>query len=97
MQLDGLVLDCADAEQTRKAAVAARRTDKDIDFDSVLVQLLADTGPVLQFARSRRVLRPNSDAAMRRLARGDLRLPAAERKALKYLLEKMQQAGFELP
>jgi hypothetical protein len=95
MQLDGLVLDCADAEQTRKAAVAARRTDKDIDFDSVLVQLLADTGPVLQFARSRRVLRPNSDAAMRRLARGDL--PAAERKALKYLLEKMQQAGFELP
>jgi len=93
--LDGLTIDRAEADRARKSAAAAKRVDKDIDFDSILVQLLTDAGPVIQFARSRRMLTPNSDAALRRLIRGDLRLPASERNALKYLMEKMLQAGFE--
>lgn len=96
-RLDGLTIDSAEADRVRKSAAAAKRVDRDIDFDSVLVQLLGDADPVVQFARSRRMLTPNSDAALRRLIRGDLRLPASERNALKYLLEKMLQAGFEFP
>jgi hypothetical protein len=96
-RLEGFTIDAAEADRARKSATAAKRVDKDIDFDSILVRLLGDADPVVQFARSRRMLTPNSDAALRRLIRGDIRLPAAERNALKYLMEKMIQAGFEFP
>jgi hypothetical protein len=33
---------------------------------------------------------------LRRLIRGDIRLPKAERNALKYMVEKMVALGFEL-
>ncbi len=32
-----------------------------------------------------------------RLTRGDNQLPASERNAFKYMVQKMDQAGFELP
>jgi hypothetical protein len=96
-QLDGLLIDHHEAEQLRKAAIAAHKLDKDIDFDQVLEAMLADTQPYLSFARSHRLLTPKSDAAIKRLTRGDIRLPASERNALKYMVEKMAKAGFELP
>lgn len=95
--LDGFVIDAEEAKRLRKEAIAAKKTDVDIDFDHVMVAMLADTEPYLQFARSRRMLTPKSDAALRRLTRGDIRMPVAERNALKYMLEKMVQAGFEMP
>jgi len=96
-QLHGMLLDQAEAERGRKASVAAAKVDRDIDFDRVLVAMLADSEPYLRFATQRRLLTPKSDAALRRLTRGDIRLPPSERNALKYLLEKMSQAGFDLP
>jgi len=96
-QLDGLLIDHDEAEQLRKAEVSARKVDQDIDFDQVLVAMLADTQPYLSFARSRRLLTPKSDAAIKRLTRGDSQLSTAERNALKYMVEKMAKAGFELP
>ncbi|BBK43790.1 hypothetical protein STVA_38100 [Allostella vacuolata] len=96
-RLDGLLVDHEEAEQVRKAAVAAQKVDQDIDFDHVLVAMLADTQPYLSFARSRRLLTPKSDAALKRLTRGDLRLPAPERNALKYMVQQMIRAGFQVP
>ena len=95
--LDGFTVDRAEAERARRDGVAARKLDTDIDFDRVLVAMLSDTEPYLSFARSRRLMTPKSDAALRRLTWGDISLPASERNALKYMLEKMQAAGFELP
>lgn len=95
--LDGLLIDHEEAELARKAAISARKVEHDIDFDHILVAMLADTQPYLSFARSRRLLTPKSDAALRRLTRGDIRLSASERNALKYMVQKMVQAGFELP
>jgi hypothetical protein len=96
-RLDGLVVEREEADQARKAAFAAQKIDQGIDFDHVLVAMLNDTQPYLSFARSRRLLSPKSDAALKRLTRGDSRLPASERNALKYMIQKMVQAGFELP
>lgn len=96
-RLDGLLIDHAEAELARKGAAATQKVDKDIDFDNVLVAMMADTEPYVSFARSRRLLTPKSDAALKRLTRGDIRLPASERNALKYMIQKMVQAGFELP
>jgi hypothetical protein len=95
--LDGYVVDRTEAERGRKQAIAAKKIDTDIDFDRVIVAMLEDAEPYLTFARTRRLLTPKSDAALRRLTRGDIRLPAPERNALKYMLERMQQAGFEFP
>lgn len=95
--LDGFTVDRAEAERARKDGVVAQKLDTDIDFDRILVAMLADTEPYLSFARARRLMTPKSDAALKRLTRGDIGLPASERNALKYMLEKMQAAGFELP
>ena len=95
--LDGVVVEHAEAVRGRKDAIAAKKMDTDIDFDRVLVAMLSDTEPYMSFARSKRLMTPKSDAALRRLTRGDIGLPSSERNALKYMLEKMQQVGFELP
>jgi hypothetical protein len=95
--LDGVVVDHSEAVRSRKDAIAAKKMDTDIDFDRVLVTMLADTEPYLAFARSKKLLTPKSDAALRRLTRGDVGLPSSERNALRYMLEKMQSAGFVLP
>ncbi|WP_095088940.1 AIPR family protein [Mesorhizobium sophorae] len=95
--LEGFVVNRTEAERERKQAIAAKRTDKDIDIDRAIVAMLEDAEPYLTFARARRLLTPKSEAALRRLTRGDIRLPASERNALTYMLEKMQQAGFEFP
>ncbi|GJD79383.1 AIPR family protein [Methylobacterium gregans] len=97
VRLDGLLIEHDEAKKARKSSVAAQKVEKDVDFDHVLVAMLSDTQPYLSFARSRRLLTPKSDAALKRLSRGDIRLPASERNALKYMVQKMVQAGFELP
>lgn len=95
-QLKSVLIDHGDAELLRKAASETRKFDQEIDFDRVLVEMLSDTEPYLSFARSRRLLTPKSEAAIKRLTRGDIRLSASERNALKYMIQKMAQAGFEL-
>jgi hypothetical protein len=95
--MDGFVIDIPEAERRRREAIAIKKVDTDIDFDRVIVAMLSNTGPCLDFARAKRLLSPKSDAALRRLGRGDIRLSALERSALKQMLEKMRQAGFELP
>ncbi|MDB5412971.1 MAG: hypothetical protein JWR10_1306 [Rubritepida sp.] len=94
--MEGLVIDRTEAERSRREAIAAKKVDTDIDLDRMMVAMLVDTEPYVTFAREKRLLTPKSDAALRRLTRGDISLPASERNALKYLLEKMLQAGFEL-
>ncbi len=96
-QLKGLLTDHEEAERLRKSPDHTRNNEQELDFDLVVAAMLADTQPYLSFARSRRLLTPKSDAAISRLTRGDMRLPASERNALKYMIEKMARAGFELP
>lgn len=95
--LGGLIVDRTEAERGRREVIAAKKVDTDIHFDRMMVAMLADIEPYLAFARTKRLLTPKSDAALRRLTRGDIRLTASERNALRYMLEKMKQAGFKLP
>ncbi|GJD51055.1 hypothetical protein OPKNFCMD_3806 [Methylobacterium crusticola] len=95
--LHGFTINRAEANRSRNAGIAAKKFDTEVDFDRVLVAMLSDTEPYVSFARAQRLITPKSDAALRRLTRGDVSLPASERNALKYMLEKMQAAGFDLP
>jgi ribosomal protein S2 len=94
--MDGLIIDREEVTRERKEAIIAKRVDTDIDFDRVMVGMLGNVGPVLHFARTHQMLTPQSDAAIRRLAKGDIRLTTSERNSLKFLLGKIQKAGFEL-
>jgi hypothetical protein len=94
--LDGFVIERAEAAQRKKQSVAAKKVDNDIDFDRLVVGLLSKTEPCHSFAREKGVLTPNSDAALRRLARGDIRVTPAERSALKSMFEKMRAKGFDI-
>ncbi|WP_052750003.1 AIPR family protein [Gluconobacter oxydans] len=95
--LNGLLVNYDESEMAHKEALVAQKVDKGIDFDHVLMAMLADTQPYLSFAHDRRLLTPQANAALKRLTRGDIQLPTSERNALKYMVEKMAQAGFELP
>lgn len=95
-RLEPFTVDRNRVKEDRRDAAAVRRIDRDIDFDRIMVELMKDAGPVTEFARRNRLLTPKSDAALRRLTRGDVRLASAERNALKYMLEKMRDLGFEL-
>lgn len=96
-KLDRLLVDRAQAERARMAAATARKLEHVVDFDQALVEMSADSEPYLGFARRQRLLTPKSEAALRRLTRGDFQLSTSERNALKYLLGKMLRAGFEIP
>lgn len=93
--LSPVTVDRTRAREDRKDAAAVRRIDRDIDFDGVVVQWVRDAAPVLAFAKNHRLLTPKSDAGLQRLTRGDIRLPAAERTALKAMYERMVALGFE--
>lgn len=95
-QLGDLLIDHVEAERLRKQIIKGRVGAQAFDLDKVLAAMSLDTEPYLSFARSRRLLTPKSDAAIRRLTRGDLQLTTAERNALQYLIEKMVKAGFDL-
>lgn len=85
-------------EDVRKGLRDAReikRTDKDIEFDILLTKIPAAVGQIVDFARSRRLLSPKSNAALTKLARGKLNLAIPERNAMKNLVQRMQEAGFD--
>lgn len=92
----GLLTDHDEPGQLNNTTGAAQGLDQKIDFDQVLLAMVADTQPYLSFARRRRLLTPKSDAAIKRLTRGDIQLPASERNALKYMVERMTKAGFDV-
>lgn len=95
--LAGLLIDHEGAERLRGAGIAQRSTGDDTVYEQVLVAMLADTQPYLSFARSHRLLTPKSQAAIERLTCGDTRLLPSEHNALKYMVQRMVKAGFELP
>lgn len=93
-----VLIDAEEAASTRREAIQVRKLDNEIEFET----LLAGLGPaaateILATARRERLLSPRSDAALRRLASGDLLLPPGDRTALRQLLARMVEQGLEIP
>lgn len=84
-----------EAHSRLRDAREVRRTDKDIEFDVLLTKIPSSVGLIVEFARSRRLLSPKSNSALDKLARGKLTLPLPERNAMKNLVLRMQEAGFD--
>lgn len=84
-----------DVRKDLRDAREINRTDKDIEFDILLLKFPAAIGEIVDFARARRLLSPKSNAALTKLARGKLSLAVPERNALKNLVLRMREAGFD--
>lgn len=92
------LIDAEEAASTRREAIQFRKLDNEIEFETLLAGL--DPAAAMQIsatARREKLLSPRSDAALRRLASGDLLLPPADRSALRQLLARMAEQGLEIP
>lgn len=92
------LIDAEEAASTRREAIQIRRMDNEIEFETLLANL--DPAAAMQIsatARRERLLSPRSDAALRRLASGDLLLPPGDRSAMRQLLARMAEQGLEIP
>ena len=52
---------------------------------------------VVAFARKKGLLSPKSDAALRKVGRGQFSLPQSERNALRHLFGRLIEGGFQMP
>ena len=93
--LENISVPREEARRELRDARELQRTDKDIEFDVLLTKIQAGVSEIVEFARSRHLLSPKSNAALAKLARGKPMLPVPERNAMKNLIQRMQAAGFD--
>jgi hypothetical protein len=96
-EVEKITIAVEEAERTRVAGAAQRGREDDAGLDDVIAAMLVDIEPFRAFAVGNRLTTPNSESAIARLSKGETGLSKTERNALKYMLEKMRSAGFEIP
>jgi hypothetical protein len=94
---DTVLVNHEDAQDAVREAVAIRGLDVDIEFDSLLVELAPIMGEILAFARNHSLLSPRSDLAISKIARGQFVLTSPERNAMRHLIGKIVERGYQLP
>ena len=85
-----------DARTSRADGIRAHNLDQEIQFETTLLRIPAAREQIEKFARLKGFLSPKSNAALSKLARSPTSLTPSEKKALKYLLDRMSQAGFDV-
>ena len=94
--LDAALVGKSEIKQQKKDAVAIKKMDDEIDFETYLLQLIPHLSDLVGFADSRSLLSPNSSRALNKLLRADINLNISEKKALKNLLVQLDKEGYEL-
>jgi hypothetical protein len=94
--VSGILIGIDEATTARKGAIKAFKLDKEIVFDTLIARLPVFAGEISSFAKSKRLMSPKSNEALMKLSRGEILLTVPEKNALKYLLERMGQLGFDI-
>lgn len=92
-----ILLDREEQRETAREEVSVRRIDVDIELDRLMLALAGRVDELTLFARKNRLLSPRSDAALRKLARGQIGIGPADRKALRDLFSRLTDEGFVMP
>ena len=90
-------IDSGEARQRTREAAAGKKLDDEVDFDVRIVSLSPHVARIRAFAESRGLLSPKSAAGLAKMAAGRWILTKGEKKALKHLLERLQEAEFAFP
>lgn len=93
---DHLIMDAEDQRAIAREDANVRRIDVDIELDQLMISLMGRTDEMISFSQRHGLLSPKSDAALKRLSRGQFNLPLSERSAFRELLGRMVEAGFVL-
>jgi len=94
---DAILLDREEQRESAREEISVRRIDVDIEMDRLMVALAGRVDELTLFARKKGLLSPRSDAALRRLGRGQFALAPSERNALRHLFERLGEEGFPMP
>jgi acyl carrier protein phosphodiesterase len=90
------LVDKDDIQQQKRDNVAIKKIDKGIEFDEKLLKLNSYVPELRKFAESMKILSPAADAALTKIARGNISLNFAEKNAVVVILKNMDDAGYEM-
>jgi hypothetical protein len=90
------LVDKDDLRQQKRDDVAVKKIDKGIEFDEMLLKLNSLVPELREFAASMKILSPAADAALAKIARGNISLNFAEKNALAVILKNMDDAGHDM-
>lgn len=82
-------------KQIKKDSLAVKKIDNDIEFDTRLIQLMPMMNEIMEFASSRNLLSPASNAALSKIISGNIIIGVSEKKALVWLFQRMEEIGYE--
>jgi hypothetical protein len=74
-------------------AMRTRKIDQDIEFETELFELAGKTGPIVEFAKRRKLLTETTERALDKVHRGKTNLTKLEKDALKLLFKRMEDLG----
>lgn len=90
------LVDKDDLRQQKRDDVAVKKIDKGIEFDEMLLKLNSLVPELREFAASMKILSPAADAALAKIARGNISLNFTEKNALAVILKNMDDAGHDM-
>jgi hypothetical protein len=97
LKFSGLLKTKTDLSPSGQSASIASRLDKDIELDDYLLKLSREAKKISSIARERGLLSPKADSGLEKLSRQTEELSNSERNAVKFLLARLEEQGFELP
>jgi hypothetical protein len=89
----GCCLSVEEARNLERDAVRKLKVDTEIEFDTVLLQLIPRASQIRAFARSRKILSPLADKALKQMETRAMSLSRSDRNALKNLFERIDALG----
>lgn len=95
VDVEAATIEPEEVRENRKEDRKLHRVDQEIELDVLILKLPASMAQIVAFARGRHLLSPKSNAALSKIAGGRLSLSQAERNALKNLVQRMRQDGFD--
>ena len=96
-RVKGVVVDLSLVGQKKKDDKKTKQIDNEIEFDVLLLNLAPFADALQKAAESNQLVSPNNSRALRKLSGGNINLSRTEKNALKNLLDRLKDAGYELP
>ncbi len=90
-------IDREEQKQRTKEASDEGKFGKEVEFDVFLVELSPHASEIRIFAEKRNLLSPKAAKSLAKMAAGKLNYTKSEKNVLKYLFERLHQAGFKFP
>ena len=96
VDLDTVTIGLDEKKRREKEHLATGRLDRQIDFESNLIALRPRMPEIQDFAKGQRLLSPNSQKALEKVARQKFPLSRTDTNALKNLFKRLEERGLDL-